>query len=274
MLSSFAEHIIAQTKANVELLIAHDHITPETGREILNRLPPAGHNPNLDPVKALTAQTQNLAVTAPEPTRAYSDPSSPAGNIVRAKALWDYNADGHDPNDLSFHAGDIIQIVHETNPDWWTGRYNGREGLFPSNYVEKVPPSVLPPKPPSRTPSGPPPNAPVNNGPTYPNYAPSYQPPAGPPAPMGYHSPPPGPPSYVSPPPPGGYGPPPNQVYNPYMNPPGAPPPQQAPPPTEEPSKKPSRFGGLGNTMAQSAAGGVGFGAGSAVGSGIINSIF
>jgi len=47
----------------------------------------------------------------------------------------------------------------------------------------------------------------------------------------------------------------------------------QAVPEQPQPPKK-KRFGGLGNTLAQSAAGGVGFGAGSAVGSGIVNSLF
>lgn len=44
-----------------------------------------------------------------------------------------------DPNDLTFSQGDIIEITEETNPDWWTGRFQGREGIFPSNYVEKLP---------------------------------------------------------------------------------------------------------------------------------------
>lgn len=32
----------------------------------------------------------------------------------------------------------MIEIVEETNPDWWTGKINGRQALFPSSYVEKV----------------------------------------------------------------------------------------------------------------------------------------
>jgi hypothetical protein len=39
---------------------------------------------------------------------------------------------------LSFAAGDTIEIVDETNADWWTGRVNGKQGLFPSTYVEKL----------------------------------------------------------------------------------------------------------------------------------------
>lgn len=41
-------------------------------------------------------------------------------------------------DDLTFRSGDIIQIVKEENADWWVGRLNGREGMFPSNHVEKL----------------------------------------------------------------------------------------------------------------------------------------
>lgn len=36
--------------------------------------------------------------------------------------------------------GDIVEIVEEVNQEWWRGRVTktGREGLFPSNYVEKL----------------------------------------------------------------------------------------------------------------------------------------
>ncbi|EEB91185.1 hypothetical protein MPER_10495 [Moniliophthora perniciosa FA553] len=127
--------------------------------------------------------------------------------------------------------------------------------------------------------------------------------PPGPPthAPMPHYAPPPGPPGgYARYHPPGGYQgpPPPHPVYTPYG---AAPPPAPASAPpapvaAAEPQKE-SKFGGLGNTMAHGAAGGkcwyvsildpgsftyittlwfciTGFGAGSAIGSGIINSIF
>lgn len=32
----------------------------------------------------------------------------------------------------------MIEIVSETNADWWTGKFNGKQGLFPSNHVEKI----------------------------------------------------------------------------------------------------------------------------------------
>lgn len=41
-------------------------------------------------------------------------------------------------------AGDVIDIVEETNEDWWTGRNRGKQGLFPSNYVLKLAPESSP----------------------------------------------------------------------------------------------------------------------------------
>lgn len=40
--------------------------------------------------------------------------------------------------DLSFKTGDRIEIVKrsESQEDWWTGRVNGAEGVFPGNYVQ------------------------------------------------------------------------------------------------------------------------------------------
>ncbi|KAK0557436.1 BAR adaptor protein Hob1 [Tilletia horrida] len=47
-------------------------------------------------------------------------------------ALYDYVAAAS--TDISFSAGDQIEIVNrtESTQDWWTGRINGQEGLFPA----------------------------------------------------------------------------------------------------------------------------------------------
>lgn len=94
-----------------------------------------------------------------------------------------------EPNDLSFTTGEVIEIIDENNADWWTGRCRGRQGLFPSNHVEKVasgppalssPPPMGPPVPYSAGPTGPPPPSgpPVgygNDRPVYKPFGASYQ---------------------------------------------------------------------------------------------------
>lgn len=79
------------------------------------------------------------------PPPAYSNPlTPPVGGATAAAvpaletvtALYDYQAQA--AGDLTFPAGAVIEIVQRT-PDaneWWTGRYNGQQGVFPGNYVQ------------------------------------------------------------------------------------------------------------------------------------------
>ena len=40
---------------------------------------------------------------------------------------------------MSFGEGETIEILEETNADWWKGRNShGETGLFPANYVERI----------------------------------------------------------------------------------------------------------------------------------------
>jgi len=51
-------------------------------------------------------------------------------------ALYDFDAQAE--GDLAFRAGDRIQVVErtESSEDWWTGKLNGMQGVFPGNYVQ------------------------------------------------------------------------------------------------------------------------------------------
>jgi len=46
--------------------------------------------------------------------------------------------DGQAEGDLSFRAGDKIELIERTESaeDWWTGRLDGRTGIFPGNYTQ------------------------------------------------------------------------------------------------------------------------------------------
>ena len=52
------------------------------------------------------------------------------------RALYDYIAD--DQTSLSFHQGDIIQVITQLESGWWDGIINGLRGWFPSNYCAVV----------------------------------------------------------------------------------------------------------------------------------------
>jgi len=51
-------------------------------------------------------------------------------------ALYDFDAQAE--GDLDFKVGDRIEVVERTgsSEDWWTGKLNGKQGVFPGNYVQ------------------------------------------------------------------------------------------------------------------------------------------
>lgn len=48
--------------------------------------------------------------------------------------MYDYVAQNDD--ELAFQKGQVITVLNKDDCDWWKGELNGREGLFPSNYVK------------------------------------------------------------------------------------------------------------------------------------------
>ena len=70
--------------------------------------------------------------------------SSPAGrndSLSTGKifvALYDYDA--RTDEDLSFKKGEVLEIINDTQGDWWYARSKSAksEGYIPSNYVAKL----------------------------------------------------------------------------------------------------------------------------------------
>jgi len=85
-----------------------------------------------------TAAASAGAKRAPPPPPPLKPKPKPAPQINYVVALYDFaaQADG----DLSFNTGDRIELVEKTNSaeDWWTGRLNGVQGVFPGNYVQET----------------------------------------------------------------------------------------------------------------------------------------
>jgi son of sevenless-like protein len=61
--------------------------------------------------------------------------TAPPGTMY-VRALYDYEAD--DRTSLSFHEGDIIQVITQLESGWWDGVINGVRGWFPSNYCRII----------------------------------------------------------------------------------------------------------------------------------------
>lgn len=61
--------------------------------------------------------------------------NAPPGAMY-VRALYDYEAD--DRTSLSFHEGDVIQVITQLESGWWDGVINGVRGWFPSNYCQAI----------------------------------------------------------------------------------------------------------------------------------------
>ncbi|MEQ2314270.1 hypothetical protein AMECASPLE_010398 [Ameca splendens] len=60
-----------------------------------------------------------------------------AERYMCVRALYDYQAE--DESEISFEPGDIIRDVEMVDKAWWRGwSKDGRQGLFPANYVETI----------------------------------------------------------------------------------------------------------------------------------------
>uniref|UniRef100_A0A670IC33 Intersectin 2 n=1 Tax=Podarcis muralis TaxID=64176 RepID=A0A670IC33_PODMU len=70
--------------------------------------------------------------------------------FVNYRALYPFEARNND--EMSFSSGDIIQVAEKTEgePGWLYGSFQGHQGWFPGNYVEKIPENENTLSPPKR----------------------------------------------------------------------------------------------------------------------------
>lgn len=52
------------------------------------------------------------------------------------KVLFSYSPEQED--ELPLDVGDVLEFIEEVEEGWWRGKLKGREGIFPSNFVEEV----------------------------------------------------------------------------------------------------------------------------------------
>ncbi|KAJ5832853.1 hypothetical protein N7474_001164 [Penicillium riverlandense] len=86
-----------------------------------------------------------VASSSAAPTQAQSQPAvaqpvpsgTSAATVSRVRALFDFMPS--EPGELQFRKGDVIAVLESVYKDWWKGSLRGQTGIFPLNYVEKLP---------------------------------------------------------------------------------------------------------------------------------------
>ncbi|EMG48972.1 HSE1 Class E vacuolar protein-sorting machinery protein HSE1 [Candida maltosa Xu316] len=66
-----------------------------------------------------------------------SPPSETVATVSKVRAIYDLIS--YEPDELSFHKGDVITVIESVYRDWWRGSLpNGKIGIFPLNYVTPI----------------------------------------------------------------------------------------------------------------------------------------
>ncbi|PYH91428.1 class E vacuolar protein-sorting machinery protein hse1 [Aspergillus ellipticus CBS 707.79] len=99
--------------------------------------------PTVAPAVASAAQPEAGPSTASPVAQAQPPASQPvpsgtsAATVSRVRALFDFQPS--EPGELQFRKGDVIAVLESVYKDWWKGSLRGQTGIFPLNYVEKLP---------------------------------------------------------------------------------------------------------------------------------------
>ena len=78
---------------------------------------------------------QYVPQAPPQPQAIIQQPPPVPGGVLTFIGLYDYDA--RTAEDLSFRKSERLQIMNNTDGDWWLARslVTGKEGYIPSNYV-------------------------------------------------------------------------------------------------------------------------------------------
>lgn len=53
--------------------------------------------------------------------------------VLYAEALWDHVT--MDPEELAFKAGGLVEVVDDSDGEWWWGIIGRQAGWFPASFV-------------------------------------------------------------------------------------------------------------------------------------------
>ncbi|PPQ98901.1 hypothetical protein CVT24_003532 [Panaeolus cyanescens] len=127
---------VATTSSSLSARSAPPVRTPSAAASFKKAAPPPPTSSQAAPPPPYSATSSASSVAAtkrapPPPPPLKPKPKPPVPQIKYVVALYDFEAQAE--GDLSFNAGDRIELVEKTQSteDWWTGRINGVQGVFP-----------------------------------------------------------------------------------------------------------------------------------------------
>ncbi|KAJ5951458.1 uncharacterized protein N7479_009871 [Penicillium vulpinum] len=104
-------------------------------KELASHAPAGSHHHEEPEQEPEPEPTPAPVPVAPTPAAAAApSAATPSSKRVTATALYDYEA--AEDNEIGFPEGAKISNVEFPDDDWWLGEYNGKQGLFPANYVQ------------------------------------------------------------------------------------------------------------------------------------------
>ncbi|XP_041089657.1 vinexin-like isoform X2 [Polyodon spathula] len=104
--------------------VSHPHLSPQSGRR-------GGASPT-------------HGRTSPDVSAAAMDfpPRREEKKMKAARAKFDFQAQA--PKELTLQKGDVVYIHRQVDANWYEGEHHGRAGIFPTSYVQMIPPSEKP----------------------------------------------------------------------------------------------------------------------------------
>ncbi|KAL3897983.1 MAG: hypothetical protein SGCHY_003051 [Lobulomycetales sp.] len=86
-----------------------------------------------------TRAATTSSVKSVSSTTAVKAPASPEA-LFSVRAVYDFPG-AAEQGELALARGDVVLVYDNTTfQDWWKGKLNGQIGIFPQNYVERLPP--------------------------------------------------------------------------------------------------------------------------------------
>ena len=128
------------TKVSEEETV-HQDLPPDEFLETTHEVSPPVEIPETEEQKPV--ETEEFAPSEEiEPEATAAATTEPELNVQEglpffAYAVYDFS--GETSDDLSFSAGDMIEVIEIVDDQWWKGSLNGNNGIFPANFVSKEP---------------------------------------------------------------------------------------------------------------------------------------